>query len=178
MAQTVQISHSSQGTVRNGWAVLGLNLITLGIYGVYWTYTIHRELRDIGQAHGDQELGSLNPVMSTLSVTLGAFIIVPPFVTLWRLGGRILRAQELTGAQNRIGQLNTFLLVVPGAILWIPAIYWVFHVTNNQNAALIAGQGGAGAAAIEVAPSAPATDFMGNPAPAPTGMSSGDPLGG
>lgn len=164
MAQTVQITPEAQGRTRNGWAVLGLSIITLGIYGVFWTYTLHRELRDIGRARGDDELGSLNPAISTVSLYLGWILIVPPFVTYWRLGGRVNRAQELTGAPRRIGQMNTFLLIVPGSMLLIPALYWFHHVQMNHNASLESVASPAVEASLAPPVVAPAT--------------AGDPLGG
>ena len=55
--------------------MLGLSLITLGIYFFFWWYFINREMRDLGQARG-VDLGQ-NPANSVLAITIGALIIVP-----------------------------------------------------------------------------------------------------
>jgi Domain of unknown function (DUF4234) len=34
--------------VRDPWMVVGLSVVTLGIYTIYWWYEINRELRDFG----------------------------------------------------------------------------------------------------------------------------------
>jgi hypothetical protein len=83
--------------------------LTLGflVYPQVWYYKINRELRDYGRAVGDEELAGSNPTMSVLAVTLGALIIVPPFVSWYRCTQRIKHAQELAGQE----QLNGWLIV-------------------------------------------------------------------
>ena len=34
------------GKVRNPWGVIGLSIITLGIYFLYWTYVTFQEMKD------------------------------------------------------------------------------------------------------------------------------------
>ena len=72
--------------------MLGLTLITFGIYYVFWYYFINREMRDLGKANG-VDLGD-SPGMSVVAITLGAFIIVPPFVSIWKTGRRMEGAQR------------------------------------------------------------------------------------
>jgi hypothetical protein len=71
--------------------------LTFGIYNWFWYYAVNRELRDFGEAHGDDELARGSPALSLLAVTLGLLVIVPPFVSWWRCTGRIRRAQRLAG---------------------------------------------------------------------------------
>ena len=78
--------------------MLGLGLITLGIYHIFWWYFINREMADYGRANG-VDLGD-NPVMSVLAITLGALIIVPPFVSLFRTLRRVERAQTTRSART------------------------------------------------------------------------------
>jgi hypothetical protein len=53
VAQSVQIAPGAGfAKIRNPWGVLGLSLITLGIYYVFWWYFINREMRDAGNANG------------------------------------------------------------------------------------------------------------------------------
>ena len=58
------------------WSVVLLTVVTLGIYGIVWYFTINRELRDFGAAHGDADLGSSEPWRSVVAVTLGAVLVV------------------------------------------------------------------------------------------------------
>jgi hypothetical protein len=80
------------GKRRNPFASwLGLPLITFGIYSIVWYYKTNKELNNY-----DRRL-DLDAVMSTLAITLGAILIVPPIVSIWRFGGRIERAQLAAG---------------------------------------------------------------------------------
>jgi hypothetical protein len=66
-------------------------LITLGIYHLYWWYKINDEARLL-----DPSIDA-NPLLSLLALFPGALIIVPPFVTVYRTGGRIRSMQEASG---------------------------------------------------------------------------------
>jgi uncharacterized membrane protein len=68
-------------------------LITLGIYYYVWWFKINSEARDF-----DPEI-KVEPIISVLAVTLGAIIIVPPFVSTWRAGNRIAQMQQAAGMQ-------------------------------------------------------------------------------
>ena len=112
MAEEVQIQGTNEiGKVRNPLGVIGLMFITFGIYGIVWYYKINKEMADIGQAKGTDELGD-NPMMSVLVVTPGAFILVPPFVSLWNTWNRLGKAQEMTGADQTVEPPLGFLLSI------------------------------------------------------------------
>jgi hypothetical protein len=96
--------------VRNPWGVLGLAIVTLGIYFFVWWYFVNRELRDFGREHGDAI--PVDPVLSVLAVTIGVLLIVPPFVSAYRGGGRIKEAQRLAG-------LHADAMPALGLLLWI-----------------------------------------------------------
>ena len=89
--------------------MLGLSLITLGIYFFFWWYFINREMRDLGQARG-ADLGE-NPGNSVLAITLGALIIVPAIVTEWTTSGRIQRSQEAVGLERPASGPVIFILL-------------------------------------------------------------------
>jgi Domain of unknown function (DUF4234) len=55
-------------------------IITLGIYHLYWWYKINDEARRL-----DPSI-EVNPLLSLLALFPGAFIVVPPFVTVYRTG--------------------------------------------------------------------------------------------
>jgi hypothetical protein len=66
-------------------------LITLGIYHLYWWYKINDEARRL-----DPSI-NVNPLLSLLALFPGALVIVPPFVSVYRTGGRIRSMQEAAG---------------------------------------------------------------------------------
>ena len=110
MAEIVQIPNAaSTAKIRNPLAVLGLGLITLGIYHIFWWYFINREMADYGRANG-VDLGD-NPVMSVLAITLGALIIVPPFVSVFRTLRRVEGAQNHALGSNNIAVILLFILI-------------------------------------------------------------------
>ena len=53
MAEEVALAGTeARAKLRNPWGVVGLTLITLGIYYFFWWYYINREMRDFGRARG------------------------------------------------------------------------------------------------------------------------------
>ena len=53
MAEELQIPGAgTTAKIRNPLGVIGLTLITLGIYFFFWWYFINREMKDLGQARG------------------------------------------------------------------------------------------------------------------------------
>lgn len=112
MAREIRIP-GSEGTakIRSIWAVALLPFITLGIYFFFWWYFIHRELRDLGRAKGTEELGD-SPGKSLLAVTLGALIIVPALVSLYRGFKRVQAAQRLVGSEPINGWIGLILFIV------------------------------------------------------------------
>ena len=110
MAHEIQIpGAASTAKIRHPLGVLGLSLITLGIYAVFWWYFINREMADYGQANGVPELGD-NPILSVVAVTIGAFIIIPPFVSFWRTLKRIETAQNRALGSNNFAVILLFIL--------------------------------------------------------------------
>jgi hypothetical protein len=118
MATEVRIP-GSDGTakIRSLWAVALLPFVTLGIYFFYWWYQIHRELKDLGRARSTNELGD-SPGKSLLAVTLGALIIVPALVSMYRGFKRVQAAQRLAGLDAINGWIGLILFFVIS-----PALY-------------------------------------------------------
>jgi hypothetical protein len=127
MAEEISIA-GSQATakVRNPLGVVGLSLITLGIYFFFWWYFINREMRDLGQAKA-VDLGQ-SPGNSVLAVTLGALIIVPAIVSEWRTGGRIEASQEAVGLERRASGPIIFVLL----LLIAPVGLWYAQSELNK----------------------------------------------
>ena len=119
MAESVQLAPSGgHAKMRNPLAVLAPSLITLGIYYGFWWYFINREMRDFGNANG-VDLGQ-SPGVSVLAITLGAFVIIPPFVSVWRTGRRMEGTQRTAGISGGSGPLFFVLHIIPIVNLFAP----------------------------------------------------------
>jgi hypothetical protein len=150
MAEEIQIAGTeSTAKVRNPLGVVGLSLITLGIYFFFWWYFINREMRDLGRAR-NVDLGQ-NPGNSVLAITLGALIIVPAIVTMWTTSARIENAQEAVGLERRVSGPVVFILL----LLIGPVGIW--YAQSELNKAWAAqGTGGAASSTLPAAQPSPA----------------------
>ena len=159
MAEEIQIvGTESTAKVRNPLGVVGLSIITLGIYFIFWWYFINREMRDLGRARS-VDLGQ-NPGNSVLAITLGALIIVPAIVTMWTTSARIENAQEAVGLERRVSGPVVFILL----LLIGPVGIW--YAQSELNKAWAAqGPGGAVSSALPAAQPSPAP-IEGQPTPA------------
>jgi hypothetical protein len=80
------------GKTRNIFLVwLVWPLITVGIYHFVWWYKINRETHDL-----DPDI-EVSPGIAVVAITLGALIIVPPWVSIFKTGDRIARMQAAAG---------------------------------------------------------------------------------
>jgi hypothetical protein len=130
MAQEIAIRGSNySGKERNPLGVIGLSLITLGIYGIFHYYYINKELAELGKARGVTELGD-NPMMSVLAIIPGCFIIVPPFVSMWNTWKRQQHARQMFGVQQGLDQVPGFLLSL------FVSVVGVFFLQQGQNGLL------------------------------------------
>lgn len=97
MAEEIAIKGSNEvGKIRHPLGVVGLTLITLGIYYIVWYFKVNKEMAALGQARGSVEAGD-NPGKSLLAMTLGILIIVPPFLSLFGTWKRLNASERLTG---------------------------------------------------------------------------------
>src|SRR4051812_19119200 len=116
MAEEIQIPGTqSTAKLRQPWAVGVLTVVTIFIYYFVWYYKVNREMADYGKARGTDELGD-SPGTSLLAVTLGALVIVPALVSIYRTGQRIQAAQRLTGIEQGMNgwlSLVMYLLISP-----------------------------------------------------------------
>ena len=116
----------ARAKIRNPLGVVGLSIITLGIYYVFWWYFINREMRDFGRAR-NVDLGQ-SPGNSVLAITLGAFIIVPAIVSMWRTSDRVQRSQELAGVERPTTGPLIFVLVL---LIAPVGIWYAQHELNK-----------------------------------------------
>jgi hypothetical protein len=119
MAEEIQIGGTgSTAKIRNPLGVVGLSIITLGIYYLFWWYFINREMRDLGRAR-NVDLGQ-NPTNSVLALFPGSIVIVPALVTLWTTSARVESSQEAVGIDRRVsGPIIFILLLLIGPVgIW------------------------------------------------------------
>jgi len=130
------------------WAVLGLIIITLGIYSLFWYYRVNREMRDIGRDFGDAELAATNPVLSVLAMV----IPIANLVSLHKTGKRVQATQRATtsGGDYSMG-VHWLLAIFTG--LWPLYTQHSLNAVWNRTLAM-----GAGAPAAQAA-----TPFVGAP---------------
>lgn len=96
-------------------------LLTLGIYFLVWTYKINRETRDF-----DPRV-DVKPFWSMMSMLIGWVLIVPPFLSTFRLGQRI--AQDQAAAGMRVS-CNAWIGLVLFFVGGLSALYY----QNEMNA--------------------------------------------
>lgn len=143
MAQEVEFGNGGIGKIRSFWVGLGLTVVTLGIYGLCWYYFVNDELRDVGLAKDDQNLGQSSPAMSVTAILVGGWAVVPPLLSVYNYGQRIKRAQRLGGVERhqQINPTLAFLLFFPGSLLVVPYALHFWYVTKHQNIAIRAAGG-------------------------------------
>lgn len=101
------------GKVRSPWVVIGLTLITFGIYGVYWWYVVFDEVHEYRYRRGPS--GVLALILCFL------FSIVLPFL----FGDAVENAERETGRQTTISALT-------GCWILIPLLGWFIFVVRAQ----------------------------------------------
>lgn len=97
------------GKTRNIWLVwLVWPIITLGVYHLVWWYKINREAHDLDAGI------EVSPAIAVVAITLGALIIVPPWVSIFKTGERIGRMQTAAGmplsCSGVLGLIASFVL--------------------------------------------------------------------
>jgi hypothetical protein len=163
MAEEVAIANTgATAKLRNPLGVVGLSIITIGVYYVFWWYFINREMRDFGRAR-NADLGQ-SPGNSVLAVTLGWIIIVPAIVSMWRTSDRLQRAQDLARVERPASGPIIFIL------LFLIGPVGVWYAQSELNKAWTAQTAAA-------SPALPATEEGAAPAPprAPDTASTPDP---
>ena len=109
MAETVTIEGQSY-IKRNPLGVLGLTLITLGIYGLYWYYKVNEEI----QRYTKDD--TISPGRSLLALIPGFLLIVPPFIAYYNTANHIMDMEQRRGIAS---QISPALVVVIALVIWI-----------------------------------------------------------
>lgn len=105
MAETVTINGQPY-LKRSPLGVLGLSVITLGIYGLYWYYKANEEIK---RFTGDQ---TISPGRSVLAFFPGFLLIVPPFIAVYNSANHLLKMQEQRGMSSQISPALTLVLLL------------------------------------------------------------------
>ena len=142
-AEEVQIRGTQEiAKLRNPLGVLGLMLVTLGIYGLYWYYQINKEMAELGKATGrTEELGD-SPGTSLLALVPGCFIIVPAVLTIYHTFQRQQAFRSMTTPAD------TGVDPGLGLLLWLligPVGYYMLQDSLNKGWQAQAGGGQVGA---------------------------------
>jgi hypothetical protein len=144
VATTVTID-GHEYTRRSPLAVIGLTLVTLFIYGLWWYWKTNddarRYLRD----------ETIKPGTALLAVALGWLLIVPPFISIYHTGERVERMERKAGVAAPISPaLNLILSIVVG---FFGYAYTQEHLNHVWDAAR--GGGAAGSVPPPPLPAAP-----------------------
>ena len=77
--------------------------IFIPFYSIYWIHRASKEMQEWSGGRIDYNAGS-----TIAALTVGYFILVPPFVAIFSFGGRVRRAQELGGVEPRASGIGFF----------------------------------------------------------------------
>ena len=100
------------GKVRSTWAVIGLSIITLGIYSLYYTFVTHDEMKK----HSGEGIGGVLALVLAI-VTGGlvqAFLFPHEVGTLYARQGRPRPVTATTGLWVLLGSF-----IVVGPLVWL-----------------------------------------------------------
>ena len=112
MAEQIEIKGSAyQGKIRNPLGVVGLGIVTLGIYSFVWYFKVNKEMAELGQAKGTEECGT-SPATSLMALLFGWIIIVPPFVSTYRSCKRLNASEKAVGNPEGIEAPLLWLLFI------------------------------------------------------------------
>jgi Domain of unknown function (DUF4234) len=95
VAETVSIDGQPY-LKRNPLGVLGLSVVTLGIYFLYWYYKINDELKTF------ERDPSISPTRSLMAMIFGWIIIVPPFIAMYNTAKHVQGVEQRMTIQPRI----------------------------------------------------------------------------
>jgi hypothetical protein len=109
MAEMVNVD-GQQFMKRNPLGVLGLSVVTLGVYFFVWYYKINNELR---RAEDDQ---TISPLRSLLAITIGWVAIVPPFIAMYNTGLHIRGLETRRGVSQTVEPTLALALMLAAGI--------------------------------------------------------------
>jgi Domain of unknown function (DUF4234) len=109
------------GRIRSTWAVLGLSIITFGIYSLYYYFVTHEEMK---QHSGEGVGGALG-----LVIALFTFGLVTPFLLPNEVGNLYARQ-----GRPRPVSATTGLWVLLGSVILVGPLVWLIKTNGALNA--------------------------------------------
>ena len=97
------------GKVRNPWGVIGLSIITLGIYFLYWTYQVFKEMK---ARTGDGVGGPIGLVIGIVIGIVNVFLIPSEVGNMYAKAGRAKPVSGVTGFWTFIPLIGLFIWVI------------------------------------------------------------------
>ena len=128
MAETVTINGQSY-LKRQPLGVLGLSIITLGIYGFYWYYKVNQEIQ---RYTGDQ---TISPSRSLLAVLPGFLLIVTPFIAYYNTANHIAEMERSRGIASEISPALVIALMLIGMVGIVVGMYVQEHLNRVWDSA-------------------------------------------
>ena len=107
---------SNVGKIRNPWTVIGLTIITCGIYQFYWFYVTFQEMKD----YGDQGVGGLVALL---------FAFICNIINIFLQPNEIAALYQADGRDAPVSTKTGFWILLP----FIGGIIWIFKVQNALN---------------------------------------------
>ena len=109
------------GKIRSTWAVIGLNIITLGLYSLYYYFSVHEEMK----RHSGEGVGGAVGLVLAL-FTLG---LVTPFLLPNEVGNLYARQ-----GRARPVSATTGLWVLLGSLILVGPLVWLIKTNGALNA--------------------------------------------
>jgi hypothetical protein len=110
----------SRGSPRGVGFGIALFLVTFGVYGFYWVYKTHEEMK---RHTGDGLGGFLGVVVWVFTLSIATAFVIPSEIA--RMYARAGEPSPVTPA--------TGVLLVPGGLLYVPAFLWFVRVQQALN---------------------------------------------
>ena len=128
MAEEIQISGSNAvGKIRNPLGVVGLTIVTLGVYFFIWYYKVNKEMAEMGRVRGTDELGT-SPATSLMAMLFGWILLfIPPLVSEYKTCDRLSKAERMAGLQGMEAGLLFLLWIFLG-----PVGHYIFQSNLNK----------------------------------------------
>jgi drug/metabolite transporter (DMT)-like permease len=103
------MANGGLGKVRNPWGVIGLSLITLGIYFIYWQYITYKELKDDAN---DGIGGGLGLVFAIFIPIVNSFLLPSEVGHVYQRQGKTPPVTGLTGFWTFIPIVGFFIWTI------------------------------------------------------------------
>lgn len=91
---------------RNPLGVLGLSVLTFGIYFFYWYYKVNEELRRF------ERDPSISPTRSLMAMIFGWIIIVPPFIAMYNTARHVQGVEQRRSIQPELEPALVIVIMV------------------------------------------------------------------